>query len=94
MLFGPPAGLLPPEAENFELFALFWSDFTVQNQHFLKGFASSKKKFEMYYKKAHPLLFSVTEQGGGVLINWGFLKWNSADTKLLRLFQNVARASS
>ena len=69
MLFGPPAGLLPPEAENFELFALFWSDFTVQNQHFLKGFASSKKKVPNVLEESPPLLISVTEQGGGFLIN-------------------------
>ena len=37
ILFGPPAGLLPPKAEFFfELFASFWDDLTVKNEHFLR----------------------------------------------------------
>ena len=68
MLFGPPAGLLPPEAENFELFASFWSDFTVQNQHFLKGFASSKKKSSKCIRRKPPPLvnFGHGTRGGGL----------------------------
>ena len=47
MLFGPPAGLLPPEAENFELFASFWSDFTVKNEHFLRVLQGKSTKISL-----------------------------------------------
>ena len=65
-LFGPPAGLLPPEAEIFEVFECFLSDFTVKNEHFLKGFVSQTTK--NFSDLMGPV---VAKQGGGIFNKGG-----------------------
>ena len=42
MVFRPPAGLLPPEAEIVEFFASFWDDFAVKSVDFSMQNAKSK----------------------------------------------------
>ena len=71
--------LLPPEAENFEFFATFWSDFAVKNEHFLKVlqeksvkiFACGAQKappcFTISYKNT-PLVKKWSETRGGVFL--------------------------
>ena len=69
--------LLPPEAENFEFFATFWSDFAVKNEHFLKvlqgksvcGAQKAPPGFAISYKNTPPLFPNGPKQGGGILIN-------------------------
>ena len=52
--------LLPPEAENFEFFATFWSDFAVKNEHFLKVLqGKSVKIFACGAQKAPPLVLQL-----------------------------------
>ena len=74
--------LLPPEAENFEFFATFWSDFAVKNEHFLKVlqeksvkiFACGAQKAPLVLQLVNkntppPLLKNGPKQGGGILVN-------------------------
>ena len=78
MLFGPPAGLLPPEAENFELFASFWDDFAVKNEHFLKLLQGKSRKI---FLRSDDLV--VAKQGGEFLIRGGILNINCIDRVLM-----------
>ena len=72
--------LLPPEAENFEFFATFWSDFAVKNEHFLKVLQEKSVKIfacgakidppvlQLVVKNTPPLFPNGPKQGGGILV--------------------------
>ena len=51
---------LPPEAENFEFFATFWSDFAVKNEHFLKVLQEKSVKIFACGAKIDPPRFAIS----------------------------------
>ena len=67
MVFRPPAGLLPPEAEIVEFFASFWDDFAVKSVDFSMQNAKSKYQIPKIFACSSPECFFLVSPTPAVL---------------------------
>ena len=61
---------LPPEAENFEFFATFWSDFAVKNEHFLKVLQEKSVKIFACGAQKAPLVLQLVNKNTPLVSKW------------------------